>query len=210
MSVNKAYYSNAYMVLEFLLFFVFVPFITVAFLEGWWKIIPLLLIAVFFGMLLWKDPDFDNRNFIRFDQAYFRKSLPRIIIISILLIWFTWWIFPGLFLAYPVNEFGGYILTFFLYPVVSVLPQEIIYRMYFFQRYKKIVPEKYLLMLSNAIIFGLTHVIYDNLVAPIATFLVSWIFIFNYLKTQSLLNVSLEHYIYGLVMFTVGFGHFFA
>ena len=64
-------------------------------------------------------------------------------------------------------------------------------------------------MLSNAIIFELTHFIYDNWVAPIATFLVSWIFIFNYLKTRSLINVSLEHYFYGLIMFTIGFGYFF-
>lgn len=210
MSLNNVYYSTAYMVFEFLLFFIFVPFITVEFLEGWWKVIPLLFIALFFTALLLKDPDFDNKNFIRFDRTYFRRSVPRIIIISILLVWFTWWIFPDLFFQYPIGDFDKYLLTFFLYPVVSVLPQEIIYRMYFFQRYKSIVPEKYLLMLSNAVIFGLTHLIYDNLVAPIATFLVSWIFIFNYLKSQSLLNVSLEHYIYGMVMFTVGFGHFFA
>lgn len=210
MSLKSAYYSSAYMVFEFLLFFVFIPFITAEFLEGWWKVIPLLLIALFFSTLLLKDPEFDRRNFTRFDSSYFRKSIPRIIIISIVLVWFTFWIFPDLFFLYPMEHFWNFLITLFLYPVVSVLPQEVIYRMYFFHRYKSIVPEKYLLMLSNAVIFGLTHLIYDNLVAPIATFLVSWIFIFNYLKTQSLLNVSLEHYIYGLVMFTAGFGYFFA
>jgi len=108
-----------------------------------------------------------------------------------------------------VEEFKKYLITFFLYPVASVIPQEIIYRVYFFHRYKELVPEKYLLMLSNAIIFGLTHFIYGNWVAPLATFLVSWIFIFNYFRTRSLMNVSLEHYFYGLIMFTVGFGFFF-
>ena len=210
MSLNNAYYSNAYMVFEFLLFFVFIPFITAEFLEGWWKVVPLLLIAVFFIALLLKDPEFDKGIITRFDSDSFRKSIPRIIVISILLVWFTFWIFPHLFFQYPMEHFYAYLLTFFLYPVVSVLPQEIIYRVYFFHRYREIVPEKYLLMLSNAIIFGLTHFIYGNWVAPIATFLVSWIFIFNYLKSKSLLNVSLEHYIYGLIMFTVGFGHFFA
>ncbi|WP_424493579.1 type II CAAX prenyl endopeptidase Rce1 family protein [Salinimicrobium sp. GXAS 041] len=210
MSLNKVYYSNTYRVFEFLLFFIFIPFITVEFLEGWWKIIPLLLIALFFLGMLLNDPGFDKKRFVRFDIEYFRKSIPRIIAISILLVWFTFWIFPHLFMKYPLESFYKYLITFFLYPVVSVLPQEIIYRMYFFHRYKSIVPERYLLMLSNAIIFALTHFIYGNWVAPIATFLVSWIFIFNYLKSKSLLNVSLEHYIYGLIMFTVGFGHFFA
>lgn len=210
MKLKNVYCSTAYMVFEFLLFFIFVPFITAEFLEGWWKVIPLLLIALFFTLLLLNDSEFDKRNFIRFDASYFIKSIPRITIISVLVVWFTFWIFPQLFFQYPLEHLPAYVLTFFLYPIVSVLPQEIIYRMYFFHRYQSIVPERYLLMLSNAVIFGLTHLIYDNLVAPIATFLVSWIFIFNYLKTKSLLNVSLEHYIYGLVMFTAGFGYFFA
>lgn len=210
MNFRKIYSSNVYMVLEFLFFYVFVPFIAIRFLDGWLKIIPLLLIALFFFLILRTDPQFDKRILYRLDRQHLRKSLPRILIISILLIWFTFWIFPDLFFKYPLEDFDDYVITLFLYPVVSVIPQELVYRVYFFHRYKTIVPEKYLLMLSNAIIFGLTHWIYGNWVAPIATFIVSWIFIFTYLKSKSLLNVSLEHYIYGFVMFTVGFGYFFS
>lgn len=210
MSLRNAYFSDAYMVFEFLLFFVFIPFIANRFLDGWFKIIPLLFIAVFFMLLLFRDSSFDNKVFVRLDRAYLKRSVARIVTITILMVWFTWWIFPDLFFRYPVENLKSYLLTFFLYPIASVLPQEIIYRLYFFHRYRKLVPEKYLLMLSNAIIFGLTHFIYGNWIAPIATFLVSWIFIFNYLQTRSLWNVSLEHYFYGLVMFTIGFGHFFA
>lgn len=210
MSFRNIYYSNIYMILEFLFFYVFVPFIAIRFLDGWLKIIPLLLIALFFYLILRKDPEFDKKILFRLNRQHLRKSIPRIIIISILLVWFTFWIFPDLFFKYPFEDFEDYVITLFLYPVVSVIPQELVYRVYFFHRYKKIVPEKYLLMLSNAIIFGLTHWIYGNWVAPIATFLVSWIFIFTYLKSKSLLNVSLEHYIYGFIMFTVGFGYFFS
>lgn len=209
MSLQDAYNSKAYMVFEFLFFYVFVPFIATAVLDGWYKVIPLLLIALFFLTLLLKDSSFDKSVLTRLDRDYIKKSVARVVVITILLIWFTWWIFPDLFFRYPVENFKSYALTFFLYPIASVLPQEIIYRVYYFHRYQSIVPEKYLLMLSNAIIFGLTHFIYDNWVAPIATFLVSWIFIFNYLKTRSLINVSLEHYFYGLIMFTIGFGYFF-
>lgn len=198
------------MVLEFLFFYVFIPFIAASYLEGWFKIIPLLLIAAFFFLILRIDPHFDKRTLYRINRNHLRKSFPRIIIISILLVWFTFWIFPELFFQYPLKNFKNYVITLFLYPLISVLPQELTYRVYFFHRYRKIVPEKYLLMLSNAIIFGLTHWIYGNWVAPIATFLVSWIFIFNYLKSESLLNVSIEHYIYGFIMFTIGFGHFFS
>ena len=209
MSPKVLYRSKAYMVLEFVLFYVFFPFLANRFLDGWYKIIPLFIIAILFLVLLLKDPEFDRRNLTRFKKSYLGKSFRRMLIITILLVWFTWWIFPYLFFEYPVENFDSYIITFFLYPIASVFPQEIIYRVYYFHRYEQIIPEKYLLMLSNAFIFGLTHLIYANWVAPVATFLAGWIFIYNYYQTRSLLNVSLEHYYYGLIMFTVGFGYFF-
>lgn len=209
MGLKSIYSSSPYMIIEFIVFYVFVPFIISSVLDGWLKILPLIMIALFFLFLLLKDPEFDRAILTRFDRKFLKGSITRLIIITILLVWFTYWIFPLLFFQYPLNNFKSYLLTFFLYPVASVLPQEIIYRVYFFHRYKSIVPEKSLLMLSNAIIFGLTHLIYDNWVAPVATFLASWIFIYNYYKTKSFLLVSLEHYFYGLVMFTIGFGYFF-
>lgn len=206
---KRIYRSTPYMVMEFLLFYVFIPFIANRFLDGWYKIIPLLFIAIVFLILLLRDPYFDRKILTRLDKYQLRKSVARVIVITILVVWFTFWIFPDLFFQYPMQDFTGYLITFFLYPIASVIPQELIYRVYFFHRYEELVPEKYLLWLSNAIIFGLTHFIYNNHVAPIATFLVSWIFIYNYYKSRSLINVSLEHYFYGLVMFTVGLGYFF-
>ena len=209
MSPKIIYNSNTYMVFEFVLFYVFLPFIANIFLDGWFKIIPLILIAAFFILMLLRDPEFDREILTRFDKTHFGRSITLMFIISILLLWFTWWVFPQLFFMYPLENFSSYVVTFFLYPVASVFPQEIIYRVYYFHRYKKLVPEKYLLMLSNAIIFGLTHLIYGNWVAPISTFLAAWIFIYTYYKTKSLLTLSLEHYLYGLIMFTIGFGYFF-
>lgn len=209
MKIKNLYYSKFYLVLEFLIFYVFIPFVANRFLDGWLKVIPLLLIAIMFFILLLMDSGFDRKIFTRINRLYLRRSLVRVLIITLLLVWFTYWIYPDLFFRYPVEQFENYLITFFLYPIASVIPQEIIYRVYYFHRYKELVPEKYLLMLSNAIIFGLTHFIYGNWVAPLATFLVSWIFIFNYFRTKSLINVSLEHYFYGLIMFTIGFGFFF-
>lgn len=207
--LRRIYSSPPLLVLEFLIFYVFMPFIAGMYFEGWMKVLPLGLIAIFFLSLLITDPEFDKRVFYRFNKKYLRKSIPRMLVISLLMLWFTGWVFTDVFFEYPLKNFRNYIITFFLYPFLSVVPQEIVYRVYFFHRYRKLVPEKYLLMLSNAIIFGLTHFIYDNWVAPIATFLASWFFIFNYLKTRSLLNVCLEHYYYGLIMFTVGLGFYF-
>ena len=209
MSPRIIYTSKPFLVMEFIIFYVFLPFIATNFLDGWYKIIPLFLIAGLFLFLLIRDPSFDNSVLSSFKKNYLGKSVARMLIITIVLLWFTWWIFPGLFFRYPVENFNSYLLTFFLYPVASVFPQEIIYRVYYFHRYEALIPQKYLLMFSNAFIFGLTHFIYGNFVAPIATFIAGWIFISNYYRTRSLLNVSLEHYFYGLIMFTIGLGYFF-
>ena len=209
MSPRIIYTSKPFLVMEFIIFYVFFPFIITNFLNGWFKIIPLVLIAGLFLFLLLKDPSFDKNVLTSFRKNYLGKSIVRMLLITIFLLWFTWWFFPYLFFRYPVENFNSYVLTFFLYPIASVFPQEIIYRVYYFHRYEALIPEKYLLMFSNAFIFGLTHFIYGNFVAPIATFIAGWIFIFNYYQTRSLLNVSLEHYFYGLIMFTVGMGYFF-
>ncbi len=209
MNLRKIYYSTPFKISELLVFFGLAPYLTGIYLEGWNKIIPLVFIAAFFFILLSRFTNFNHEIFFRFDPVYFRKSIPRLVSITLLMIIFTGWVFPDLFFEFPVEESQKYLITFFLYPIASVVPQEFIYRVYFFERYRNLLPSKFLLMFANTLIFGLTHLIYDNWLAPIATFLASWIFIFNYFKTESFLNVSLEHYYYGFIIFTVGLGHFF-
>ena len=50
---------------------------------------------------------------------------------------------PELFLHWPMNQPWMWIATLLIYPLVSVIPQEIIFRTYFFHRYKRILPSKY-------------------------------------------------------------------
>lgn len=209
MNIKRIYFSIPFKIGELLIFFGLAPYLTGIYLEGWKKIIPLVFIAAFFFLLLQRFSNFNNSIFFHFDKVYFTKSLPRMFLITLLIIFFTGWLFPDLLFEFPVEESKKYLITFFLYPIASVVPQEFIYRVYFFERYKNLIPAKYLLMFANALIFGLTHLIYDNWIAPIATFLAAWIFISNYFNSKSFLNVCLEHYYYGFVIFTVGLEHFF-
>jgi len=114
--LKKIYFSHIYTVFEFLLFFVFVPFIANYYLDGWLKILPLIGIALFFFILLRLDSSFEKKNLYHFNKVELKKSIPRLIVLSILLIWFTWWIFPDLLLYYPRDNFENYLITFFLYP----------------------------------------------------------------------------------------------
>jgi len=94
------------------------------------------------------------------------------------------------------------------YPLVSAFPQEVIYRTFYFERYKDILNTNQLLI-SNMIVFSFLHVIYNNLPAIILTFLSGLIFTYNYHRRRSLMLITIEHSILGLIVFITGMGRYF-
>ncbi|SFZ94277.1 CAAX protease self-immunity [Flaviramulus basaltis] len=94
----------------------------------------------------------------------------------------------------------------FIYSLFSVYPQELIYRTFFFKRYKNVFKNTNFLIFINAIVFCLAHIFFKNLLVIILTFLGGILFAITYNKTQSTLLVSIEHAIYGCWLFTVGMG----
>lgn len=208
-SLKELYQSNTFRAAELLIFFILIPLLTKWFITGYYIIIPLMVTAVLFFALLWKDKSFDNKRFYILAPYPWKKAALRLLLISGLMILFTYYFYPDLLFRYPIQNTKNYLLTFLLYPFLSVIPQEMIYRCYFFHRYQKLVSKTWMLTLGNALLFGFLHIIYNNWLAPVAAFLVSWLFIYNYLKTKSLVNVCIEHYFYGVALFTIGMGKFF-
>lgn len=92
------------------------------------------------------------------------------------------------------------------YSILSVIPQEIIYRSFYFERYQKLFSNKNTLLLSNAAVFSLGHLFFQNPLVLAITFVGGFIFAYTYYKTKSLLLVTIEHIIYGCWLFTVGMG----
>ncbi|MDG1805611.1 CPBP family intramembrane glutamic endopeptidase [Flavicella sp.] len=93
-----------------------------------------------------------------------------------------------------------------IYTFLSVIPQEIIYRSFYFSRYKKLFPNSNALILSNALVFSLGHIFFNNILVSGITFIGGVVFAYTYTKTKSLWIVSIEHAIYGCWLYTVGFG----
>ncbi|MCA9351767.1 CPBP family intramembrane metalloprotease, partial [Patescibacteria group bacterium] len=62
------------------------------------------------------------------------------------------------------------------------------------------------LILVNAILFSLCHLIFRNSLVLVLTFVGGVFFAFTYLDTKSTVLVSIEHAIYGSWLFTVGMG----
>lgn len=96
------------------------------------------------------------------------------------------------------------------YTVVSVYPQEFLYRSFFFSRYSLLFKNPYLFIMVNAIVFSLAHIGFKNLLVLSITLIGGLIFAITYFKTKSLLLTTIEHALYGIWLFTVGMGEMLA
>ncbi|MDT8415715.1 MAG: CPBP family intramembrane glutamic endopeptidase [Flavobacteriaceae bacterium] len=94
----------------------------------------------------------------------------------------------------------------FVYSIVSVYPQEVLYRVFFFSRYEILFSNKRLLLFINAFLFSLAHIIFLNVFVLLVTFVGGLLFAYTYHHTRSTSMVFLEHTIYGYWIFTVGMG----
>jgi len=130
-------------------------------------------------------------------------------IISILLGIFVYIYFPENFFSFPLKNTKIWILVMFFYPILSVLPQEFIYRVFFISRYREILGGERSMNLVNALAFAFLHIVFKNSLAVILTFIASFIFYRNYQRNHSLFWVSFEHYLYGAMIFSIGLGRFF-
>jgi membrane protease YdiL (CAAX protease family) len=128
---------------------------------------------------------------------------------AILLSILTYYYFPDLFLRFPTQRPQLWLLVMMLYPILSAYPQEIISRVFFFQRYAHLFPNIKLLILLNAILFAWMHILFGNWIAIILSFIGGLFFAQTYYKTRSLLLVTIEHLLYGNFLFTIGLGWFF-
>jgi membrane protease YdiL (CAAX protease family) len=96
-----------------------------------------------------------------------------------------------------------------LYPFLSALPQELIYRVFFFHRYQSLFGSEHRLIWASVLTFAFLHIIFGNLVAPLLTLPGGYLFARTYVRTGSLSAVAIEHAAYGNIVFTVGLGAYF-
>ncbi|GAA0489959.1 hypothetical protein Ade02nite_24580 [Paractinoplanes deccanensis] len=93
------------------------------------------------------------------------------------------------------------------YPLLSVYPQELLYRGFLMHRYPFGGGAR--AAAASAAAFGFAHLLFGNVLAVVATLAGGWLFARRYQRTGSLLVVSVEHALYGITIFTVGLGRFF-
>lgn len=133
----------------------------------------------------------------------------RIILIVSMLFIMAYLVLKDKFLLLPRTRPALWLMIMLLYPMLSALPQEIVYRQFYFRRYAVLWPDSNLLIATNVFCFVLLHLMYDNWIAVGFSLIGGIIFARAYQQTQSLYWLWLEHSIYGLAIFTSGWGQFF-
>ncbi len=102
-----------------------------------------------------------------------------------------------------------WLIVLVAYPVLSVYPQGLLYRAFFFERYAKLFQNKWVMILASAAAFAFLHIIFRNWLAVGLTFAGGLLFAWRYAETKSLATSSFEHALYGCWLFTVGLGQYF-
>jgi len=117
---------------------------------------------------------------------------------------------PALFLEFPRERPETYQRIMLLYPLMSVIPQEFVYRSFFFHRYGVLFGRHWLPAIAlNGVLFGVGHVVIGTPLAIYGTMAAGVLFAWRYAMTRSFWAVFLEHTLWGALVFTVGLGRYF-
>ena len=149
-------------------------------------------------------------NIEALDRAFWRRMLLRFIPFAIALLIFSALVLPPeRFLNLPRQRLQMMVGLCIFYPLLSALPQEILFRSYFFRRYAHVFTTERSMILASALAFGWMHVLLQNWVAVSFSFLGGLLFSDTYRRTKSLAAACAEHALYGCYIFMLGLGLFF-
>jgi membrane protease YdiL (CAAX protease family) len=197
---------------EFLILFLFLP-VVIYFAGTRWSIpLSLWLVGGYVFIRLRQQPNFNwteiwhGNGWPREEQ---KKALLRYGISIPAIILLTYYIEPDRLFSFPLQRPILWLAVMVLYPLLSVIPQELIFRTYFFQRYNKLFGNPRLLLLANAGCFALIHVVFHNWVSPLLCLVGGYIFASSYARHRSLKWAVIEHAAYGCLVFTAGLGFYF-
>ncbi len=122
------------------------------------------------------------------------------------LVLFAWLMEPEWFLRFPRERTGLWATVMVLYPILSVVPQGILYRTFLHHRYRDLMGEGPGFVLVAAATFAFGHIVMYRWEPLLITFVGGLVFMTTLLRGRSGLLADLEHAIYGNLAFTLGLG----
>jgi uncharacterized protein len=174
-----------------------------------WLFPVLLAVTLLAAALLTATPGFAWRDLVRgwrgLDWRHVAAVGLAALTVSAALVW---WLVPYQALFLPRRETGLWLLIMLLYPFLSALPQEIVFRELFFRRYGALFAGPRSAILVNGFLFGAAHLIFWNWVAVALSAAGGMVFAHGWHRGGFAMAVVL-HALCGAIIFTIGLGTFF-
>ena len=139
-------------------------------------------------------------------KTFWKRILLSFFIIAIVTATYVYIVDANKLFCVPRTNTRLWVRILFVYTFLSVWPQEIIYRTFFFERYGHLFKNERLAIIINAVVFSLAHILLQSTLVIVLTFIGGLLFGYTYVKARSTTLVSIEHALYGNWLFTVGMG----
>jgi uncharacterized protein len=196
---------------EFLLLFFGVPLLIFYRVVPNLAILYLLVAGTATFLVLRHDPSFDSSRLfsVRGIGPYLSRLLLRDAVFLLLLGLAVRLFAPHLLFSFVKRAPAFWALVMLLYPLLSAYPQELLYRAFFFHRYRPLFGSGWTMLLASALAFGFVHIIFGNWLAIALCILGGLLFAFTYQHSGSLLLTCIDHGVFGNFIFTIGLGQFF-
>lgn len=183
----------------------FLPPKGIIFLSLWLVTIGLIFVMRRKGAWVWKDVfRKDQVNWVNMKPVLTRFGASVILLTAGVALFE-----PERLMSFPLERPHIWIMVMLFYPLISVFPQEVVYRTFFFWRFAPILNNPKTMIYVSGLAFGYVHVIFDNWVALLLSCIGGILFSQTYHRTRSLAVVWIEHAIYGCFIFTIGLGWYF-
>lgn len=197
--------------LEFGAVFIAVPLLL------YYRLIPnypvpfLVILSLIAWFILRRDPTFDRSHLS--NLAAVSRNLGPVLLRSAALCavlgLLVWRLAPDLLFSFVKRAPAFWAVVMVFYPLLSVFPQELIFRAYFFQRYRPLFGNGWIMVAASALAFGFVHLALGNWISVVLSGIGGFLFALTYLQSGSLLLACIEHAIFGNFIFTIGLGQFF-
>jgi len=180
---------------EMALIFLGVPYLVDAAVHGYRfpvfiALLPVLAIVL---VLLLADPTFSlKRELARSVSALNLATIAAVFLIcgGVIAAWVAH-NHPDWFLEFPRNRPDIYWAMMLLYPLISVPPQELVYRTFFFHRYGALFGRAWWAAIAlNALLFGFGHIVVGTKLAIFGTMATGLLFALRYALTRALWAVT--------------------
>jgi len=204
--------AKTYLAVEFAAFYIGIPLVIFFDVFPWLNPFVLMWTTAFgvAAWLWWGAADFDRGEFTRFRPFIERNALLRLFVpFSLLAISLTIVVLlttPESLFRFPKEKPLVWALVMIAYPLLSVLPQTVVFRAFLLYRYRTLFGNGNLLWICGAMAFGFVHIIFRNPIAIGLTAIGGLLFTATYLRTRSIWFSAFEHALYGCWIFTVGWG----